>query len=84
MPKHKSAWNESIYRKRIAEGRGQGELSNYLPWVRVQDFVSRGIISRIAGSKTGRVHYFMPSSEKTSFIFLSGLMRSQISVSNFL
>lgn len=70
MPKHKSAWNESIYCKRLAEGRGQGKLSNYLPWVRVQDFASRGTISRIAGSKTGRVHHFMSSSEKNYFYLL--------------
>lgn len=70
MSKHKTVWNESTYRKRIAEGRGQGELRQYLPWVCVQDFSSQGTISRIAGYKTGRVHHFLSSGETDYFYLL--------------
>ena len=70
MNKRRSVWNESVYRKRLAEGRGQGEGSEYKAWILVHDFASRGVISRIAGSKTGRTHHLMSTSEKNYFYLL--------------
>ena len=70
VSKHKTVWNENTYRKRIEEGRGQGEVRQYLPWVQVQDFSSQGTISRIAGHKTGRTHHFMSSGETDYFYLL--------------
>lgn len=70
MAKRKFVWNEDVYRRRVSEGRGQGEKSQYLPWIRVQDFASSGTISRISGSKTGRIHHFMSSGEKDFFYLL--------------
>ena len=70
MSKRRSVWNESVYRKRLAEGRGQGEGSDYKPWILVHDFASSGVISRIAGSKTGRVHHLMSTGEKNYFYLL--------------
>lgn len=70
MSKHRASWNESVYQKRLAEGRGQGEGHEYKPWIRIQDFASQGVISRIAGSKTGRVHHLMSMREKDYFFLL--------------
>lgn len=70
MAKRIRRWSEATYRKYLSKGRGQGEGSSYLPWVRVQDFASQGTISRIAGSKTRRTHHFMSSSEKDYFYLL--------------
>ena len=70
MGKRRVAWNESVYRKRLAEGRGQGEGREYKPWILVYDFASSGVISRIAGSKTGRIHHFMSTGEKNYFYLL--------------
>ena len=70
MSKRRSVWNESVYQKRLAEGRGQGEGSEYKPWILVHDFASRGVISRIAGSKTGRTHHLMSTGEKNYFYLL--------------
>ena len=70
MSKRRSVWNESVYRKRLAEGRGQGEGIEYKPWILVHDFASRGVISRIAGSKTGRTHHLMSTGEKNYFYLL--------------
>jgi hypothetical protein len=46
-------------KKRVAEGRGQGEGPNYQPWLKVQDFSSCGQSNRDLGGTTGRQHdYF--------------------------
>ena len=63
MAKHRRRWNQSVYEEYISEGRGQGEGREYTPWIRVQDFASRGIVSRIYSPKTGRIHHLLSSNE---------------------
>lgn len=48
-------------------GVGEGEL--YKPWYRVQDVMSRGVRSQIAGLKTNRIHHTLSSIE-TEFFYL--------------
>jgi len=69
MAKHRRKWDESVYRKYLREGRGQGVGSDYTPWLLVQDFPSKGMVSRVQGAKTGRVHHLMSNLE-TSFFFI--------------
>jgi len=69
MAKHRRKWNESIYRNYLREGRGQGAGASYTPWLLVQDFPSKGMVSRVQGTKTGRVHHLMSNLE-TSFFFI--------------
>jgi len=70
MAKRSRKWNSDKYERYIHEGRGQGEGENYSPWIRIHDFASTGIVSRIAGSKTRRVHHFMSMNEKNYFYLL--------------
>lgn len=70
MAKHKRVWNESQYRRYLAEGRGQGTMETYKPWVQIQDFPSKGIVSRVKGRKTGRVHHLMSNLELGFFYLL--------------
>ena len=63
MAKHRRRWNQSVYEKYISEGRGQGECREYKPWIRVQDFASRGIVSRIYSPKTERIHHLLSNNE---------------------
>lgn len=70
MAKHSRMWNESIYRKYISEGRGQGSGNNYTPWIKVQDFSSNGMVSRVCGNKTGRIHHLMSNNELNFFYLL--------------
>ena len=69
MAKHRRVWNETVYRKRLYEGRGQGSCANYLPWIMIQDFASKGMVSRVCGTKTGRVHHLL-SNHETCFFYL--------------
>jgi len=67
MGKHVRSWDETKYRKYLKQERGQGEGEAYTPWVSVQDFSSKGTISRVLGWKTNRVHHFMSNNELRYF-----------------
>ena len=43
----------------IKEGRGQGYLKNYKPWVTVRDFGSKGRSHRVYGHTTKRTHHLL-------------------------
>lgn len=68
--KRTRTWNEVKYRKYLAEGRGQGKLEKYVPWVQIQDFPSKGIVSRVKGRTTGRIHHLMSNLELWYFYLL--------------
>jgi hypothetical protein len=54
--------------KRLKEGRGQGTSYNYRPWLEVHDFPSRGVVHRLRGLKTGRVHHLFSDLEFIVFL----------------
>lgn len=70
MAKQRSKWNERTYNRYIAEGRGQGNLESYKPWIRIQDFASRGVVSRIKSNKTNRIIHLMSKNELYYFYLL--------------
>lgn len=70
MAKHRRTWNASAYQRYLKEGRGQGSGAEYIPWIRVQDFSSSGMVSRVKGTKTGRVHHFLSNLEMMFFFLL--------------
>lgn len=70
MAKHRSQWSFRTYHRRIREGRGQGTLAEYKPWITIHDFASKGVVSRILGLKTGRVHHLMSRNEAAYFLIL--------------
>jgi hypothetical protein len=43
---------------------------NYKPWIAIQDFTSRGRVSRSPGWKSDRVHHFMSDWELRFFYIL--------------
>lgn len=70
MAKRVRIWNEAKYHKYLAEGRGQGELAEYKPWIQIHDFPSKGIVSRVKGCTTGRIHHLMSNLELWYFYLL--------------
>jgi len=70
MSKYKRNWNQSKYEEYIANGRGQGEGPAYLPWLTVHSFSSNGIITRIYGYKSKRVHHLLSRNELYYFYLL--------------
>ncbi|MCA1636557.1 MAG: TnsA endonuclease N-terminal domain-containing protein [Acidobacteria bacterium] len=47
-----------------------GRLSEYKPWLHIQDVPSKGLSSRVRGWKTGRVHHLLSLLELTDFYVL--------------
>ncbi len=70
MAKHRSVWNSRRYHGMLAEGRGQGTMENYTPWITVHDLPSKGISSRIPGHTTGRIHHTLSTLETLFFYIL--------------
>jgi hypothetical protein len=54
----------------IKEGRGQGYLKNYKPWVTVRDFGSKGRSHRVYGHTTKRTHHLLSDLELATFLLL--------------
>ncbi|MCM3715861.1 TnsA endonuclease N-terminal domain-containing protein [Alkalihalobacillus oceani] len=67
MAKRKYGWTEDKIARFIKEGRGQGELSNYKPWLTIYDVPSNGRVHRIQGLKTERIHHFLSDFERGYF-----------------
>ena len=70
MAKRRSQWSFKTYHRRINEGRGQGILSEYKPWITIHDLPSKGVVSRVLGQKTGRVHHLLSRNETAYFFIL--------------
>ena len=70
MAKRKYATTLVRIEKWIKEGRGQGRGAAYKPWLRIQDVPSRGLVHRIKGWKTERVHHLLSQFEAHFFYTL--------------
>lgn len=55
---------------RIKRGRGQGIGASYQPWIRVHDFSSSGLVTRVYSILTGRVHHLLSRMEEKTFYFM--------------
>lgn len=56
--------------RKLEEGRGIGVGKDYKPWITIQDFPSKGRVSRIKGIKTQRQHEFLSDLERNYFYYL--------------
>lgn len=50
------SWTYNKMKNNLKEGRGMGQLAAYVPWIKVYDFSSKGMIIRAYGNKTDRIH----------------------------
>lgn len=55
--------NEKKYEKWFRDGRGQGRLMSYKPWLNVQDVPSHGRSHRVLSATTGRITQLMSDIE---------------------
>ena len=63
MPKRQTGWTEAKISRYIKEGRGQGELALYKPWLMIQDVPSSGRVHRFIGWKTSREYHLLSDLE---------------------
>lgn len=70
MAKRRRAKGERGITRNIKDGRGQGRGADYNPWLHIQDVPSRGLVTRIRGWKTERVHHLLSLLELWYFYVL--------------
>lgn len=58
------------YRKKLQEGRCQGDKAAYSPGICTYEIPSRGKTARVPGLTTGRVHHCLSQHEKYFFLLL--------------
>ncbi|MEH1768392.1 TnsA endonuclease C-terminal domain-containing protein [Nostoc sp.] len=67
MARSKQDWTQAKFERYLKEGRGQGSGKGYQPWIKIQDFPSKGRVSRPPGWKTNREHHLLSDNEKRLF-----------------
>ncbi len=70
MAKSKYVLTEKQIIRRIKEGRGSGKLSNYKPWLYVNEVPSEGRSQRVYSHLTGRIHHVLSDLEFATFLLL--------------
>jgi len=55
---------------KIKEGRGQGDGSDYIPWILISELSSSGTSSRMFGIKVKREHHLLSYFERNYFLML--------------
>ena len=70
MSKYVLTWNRNRLERYLKEGRGQGTRKDYVPWISIHDFPSKGTSTRVLGWKTKRIHHFVSSNETRYFYLL--------------
>ncbi|MDJ0900967.1 MAG: TnsA endonuclease N-terminal domain-containing protein [Xenococcus sp. MO_188.B8] len=70
MTRNKRDWTQAKFERYVKENRGKGSGKNYKPWITIQDFPSKGRVSRSPGWKSDRIHHFMSDWELRFFYLL--------------
>ena len=70
MANSKYVLTEKQIIKRIKEGRGSGRVSNYKPWLYVNEVPSEGRSQRVYSHLTGRIHHVLSDLEFAVFLLL--------------
>lgn len=58
MAKRRQRTTAATIARRIKEGRGKGHFAEYKPWLTIHDVPSLGVVTRVPGWKSGRLHHY--------------------------
>lgn len=70
MGRRRTRWCYETMLRYQQNGRGQGDLGEYRPWITIHDFPSKGKVVRVMGQKTKRIHHLLSQLEKYFFLIL--------------
>jgi len=70
MGKRRRTWNKDRYLLDLKNGVSQGSGADYIPGISVHDFPSLGVVARVPGRKTGRIHHLLSHWEEYYFYLL--------------
>jgi TnsA endonuclease N terminal len=65
MGRYRTAIDETRIAAMLKAGYGQGNGVNYRPWLEVTQVPSRGLVCRVRGHTTGRIHHLLSQLETT-------------------
>ncbi len=68
MAKRRYGMTEERIAKFLREGRGQGRLADYKPWLTIHDISSLGLSSRTPGATAARFHHLLSANERKVFL----------------
>lgn len=71
MAGRRPEYNWNLIKRWIKEGRGSGEGRFYIPWLKIQDFASKGRCHRIPDWKNGRFHHLFSDFEERIYYLYS-------------
>lgn len=70
MGKYNSNKLSQVTKKQYIKNKiWEKELNEYIPWLSVRTVPSHGLVTRIKGLKTNRVHHFLSNLEKGAFYY---------------
>ncbi len=61
-------WTEEVIEERFRDGRGRGTRETYSPWIKMQEFSSRGNQTRVPGAKLNRTIHTFSYLERAMFL----------------
>jgi len=70
MARQQRKFTAKVLRRWQKQGRGQGILEDYLPWLTIRDVKSHGLRTRIFGVTVPRIHHLMSKNELRLFLHL--------------
>ena len=70
MGRKRSVWSHQRYILDLKNGISQGTGADYIPGISIHDFPSRGIVARVLGRKTGRIHHLLSRWEEYYFYLM--------------
>jgi hypothetical protein len=71
----KIKWTEAKIKKMFAEGRGQGELASYLPWMMIREFNSKAKTIELPSPRYERLINLVSTGELKLFVLLERQIR---------
>ena len=76
MAKRRKGKGENGIRRSIKDGRGQGQGSEYNPWLHIQDVASKGLVTRVKDGKPEEFITFLANRSSGTSTSSNGLRQS--------
>lgn len=73
MAKHNKNWSQNKLDGKLKDNRGTGEYEEYKPFLKTQDFSSKGISHRVKGNLINRMYEFFSSTQYNAFLLIEDI-----------
>jgi hypothetical protein len=77
MARYNRQFTDKIMQERLNEGRGQGTLSEYKPWIKKEEVASNGRSNRLFGNLAKREIQLLSDNEEDAFIIIENSKKTK-------